>query len=63
MGGKRGDRSKISWKSIDLKRFQNDVKTDFNKWKNFEILRIETLLNTGRVNTKIDSPWVKIFNQ
>ena len=63
IGGKRGDRRKISWKSIDLKRFQKDVKTEFSNWKKFEILRIETLLNTGRVNTKIDSPWIKIFNQ
>lgn len=63
MGGKKGGRSKISWKSIDLERFKGDVKTEFKNWKNFEILRIETLLNTGRVNTKIDSPWVKIFNQ
>lgn len=63
MGGKRGDRSKISWKSIDLKRFQNDVKIELKGWKNFEILRIESLLNTGRANTKIDSGWVKLFNQ
>ena len=62
-GGKKGDRSKIRWKSIDLERFQKDVKTEFSNWKKFEILRIETLLNTGRVNTKIDSPWIKIFNQ
>ena len=62
-GGKRGDRSKISWKSIDLKKFQKDVKTEFSNWKNFEILRIESILDTGRANTKIDSGWVNLFNQ